>query len=62
MVSKGYIKMLHIASKYIFTAILIKHWGYQGTYQELIQSVFCHVGNTGALFFGDTLEVDVSIG
>ena len=53
--------MLHIDTKYNFTDILTKHWGYQGTYYELIQPVFHHKGNTAALFLDDTLEVDVSI-
>ena len=53
--------MLHIDTKYNFADILTKHWGYQGTYYELIQPVFHHEGNTAALFLDDTLEVDVSI-
>ena len=53
--------MLHIETKYNFADILTKHWGYQGTYYELIQPVLYHVGNTAALFLDDTLEVDVSI-
>ena len=53
--------MLHIETKYNFADILTKHWGYQGTYYELIQPVFHHEGNTAALFLDDTLEVDVSI-
>ena len=53
--------MLHIETKYNFADILTKHWGYQGTYYELIQPVFHHKGNTAALFLDDTLEVDVSI-
>ena len=53
--------MLHIETKYNFADILTKHWGYQGTYVDLIQPVFHHEGNTAALFLDDTLEVDVSI-
>ena len=53
--------MLHIETKYNFADILTKHWGYQGTYYELIQPVFHHVGNTAALFLDDLLEVDISI-
>ena len=53
--------MLHIETKYNFADILTKHWGYQGTYYELIQPVFHHAGNTAALFLDDLLEVDVSI-
>ena len=53
--------MLHIETKYNFADILTKHRGYQGTYYELIQPVFHHVGNTPALFLDDLLEVDVSI-
>ena len=53
--------MLHIDTKYNFADILTKHWGYQGTYYELIQPVFHHVGNTAALFLNDLLEVDVSV-
>ena len=53
--------MLHIETKYNFADILTKHWGYQGTYYELIQPVFHHEGNPAALFFDDTIEVDVFI-
>ena len=53
--------MLHIETKYNFADILTKHWGYQGTYYELIHPVFQHIGNTAALFLADLLEVDVSI-
>ena len=53
--------MLHIKSKYNFADILTKHWGYQGTYYELIKPFSHCVGNTAALFLDDTLEVDVSI-
>ena len=53
--------MLHIKTKCNFPYILTKHWGYQGTHYELIQSVFHHEGNIAALFLDDTLEVDVSI-
>ena len=54
--------MVHIALKYNFADILTKHWSYQGTYQELIQPVFHHEGNTAALFlYDDTLEIDASI-
>ena len=53
--------MLHIETKYNFADILTKHWGYQGTYYELIQPVFHHEGNTAALFLDTMLEVDVSI-
>ena len=53
--------MLHIETKYNFADILTKHWGYQGTYYELIQPVFHHEGNTAALFLDDMLEVDISI-
>ena len=61
MISRGYINMLHIKTKYNFVDILTKHWGYQGTYYELILPIFHHVGNRAALFLDDTLEVDVSI-
>ena len=53
--------MLHIETKYNFADILTKHWGYQGTYYELIQQVFHRIGNTAALFLDNLLEVDVSI-
>ena len=53
--------MLHIKTKYNFADILTKHWGYQGTYYELIQPVFHHEGNTAALFLDETLAVDVFI-
>ena len=53
--------MLHIDTKYNFADILTKHWGYQGTYYQLIQPVFHHIGNTAALFLNDLLEVDVSV-
>ena len=60
-ISKLYINMLHIETKDNFADILTKHWGYQGTYYELIQPVFHHEGNTAVLFLDDTLEVDTSI-
>ena len=53
--------MMHIETKYNFADILTKHWGYQGTYIELIQPVFHRKGNTAALFLDNTLEADVSI-
>ena len=59
MVARGYINMLHIISEHNFADILIKHWGYQGTYHELIQPVFYHVGSPAILFYNNTLEVDV---
>ena len=49
--------MLRIETKYNFTDILTKHWGYQGTYYKLIQLVFHHEGNTAALFLDDTFKV-----
>ena len=61
MVSRRYINMLHIASKYNFADILIKHWNCHGTYHELVQPVFHHKGNTVVLFLEDTLEVDLFI-
>ena len=61
MISRGYINLLHIETKYNFIDILTKHLGYQGTYYKLIHSVFHHEGNTAALFLGDTLDLDVSI-
>ena len=60
MIARGYINLLHIMSKYNFADILTKNWGYQGTYHELIQPVFHHVGNTASLFLDDTLECDIS--
>ena len=53
--------MLHIEINYNFVDILTKHWGYQGTYYELIQPVFHPEGNTTALFLDNMLEVDVFI-
>ena len=61
MIAQEYINMLHIKTKYNFTDILSKHWGYQGKCIELIQPVFHHEGNTVALFLDNTLEVNVSI-
>ena len=61
MILQGYINILHIETKYNFVDILTKYWGYQGTYYELIQSVFHHEGNTAALFLDNILEVDISI-
>ena len=52
--------MLHFILKKNFADILTKHWGWQGTYHELIQSVFHHEGNTVSLFLDDILEVDAS--
>ena len=61
MISQGYVNMLRIASKYNFADILTKHWGHQGTYYKLIQSLFHHEGNTAALFLDNTIKVDASI-
>ena len=61
MISRGYINMLHIETKYNFADILTKHWDYQGTNYELIQPVFHHEGNTVAMFLDDTFKVDASI-
>ena len=63
MISQGYINLQHLSSEWNFAHILAKNWSYQSSYYELIQLVyvFCHSGNTAALFLGDTLEVDVSI-
>ena len=55
--TQGYVKMLHIASKYNFSEILTKHWGHQVTYYELIQPVFHYKGNTSALFLDDIIKV-----
>ena len=61
MVSRGYINtnMLRSASKYNFSGILTKHWGFLTTYYELIQPVLHHKGYTTVLFFNDILEVGV---
>ena len=61
MISQGYINLQHIASAWNFADILTKNWSYQSSYHELIEPVFCHSGNTAALFLDDTLELDVSI-
>ena len=61
MISRGYINILYIETKYNFAVILTKHWGYQDAYIELIQPVFHHKGNAAALFLDGMLEVDVSI-
>ena len=61
MISQGYINLQHIASEWNFSDILTKNWSYQSSYQELIQPVFHHAGNTAALFLDDTLKVDVAI-
>ena len=61
MISQGYINLQHLASEWNFADILTKNWSYQSNYQELIQPVFHHSGNTAALFLNNTLELDVSI-
>ena len=61
MISQGYINMQLIASEWIFSNILTKHWSYQSSYHKLIRLAFHHVGNTTALFLNNTLEVDVYI-
>ena len=63
MISRGYINLQHLSLEWNFADILTKNWSYQSSYYELIQPVhvFCHSGNTAALFLDDTLEVDVSI-
>ena len=38
---------------------MTKHWGYQGTYNELIQPVFHHVGYTAAMFLDNIPEVGI---
>ena len=61
MISRGYINLQHLASKWNFVDISTKNWSYQSSYHELIQSIFYHSGNITALFLDDTLELDVSI-
>ena len=56
----GYINLQHLRSECNIADILTKHWGYQSTY-ELIRPIFHFGGNTAALYFDDTLEVDRSI-
>jgi hypothetical protein len=60
MIAYGYINLQHIKSECNIADILTKHWGYQSTY-ELIRPIFHFEGNTAALYFDDTLEVDRSI-
>ena len=61
MISRGYINLQHLASKWNFADILTKNCSYQSNYHELIQPVVCHSRKTAALFLDNTLEVDVSI-
>ena len=61
MISRRYINLQHLASKWNFADILTKNWSYQSSYHELIQPVFHHSGNTAALFLDDTLELDIYI-
>ena len=61
MISQRYINLQHLLSEWNFADILTKKWSYQSSYYELIQPVIHHSGNTAALFFNNTLEVDVSI-
>ena len=61
MISQGYINLQHLASEWNLADILTKNWSYQSSYHDLIQPVFCHSGNTAALFLDDILELDVSI-
>ena len=61
MIARGYVNLQHIASEWNFADILTKHWAYQNSYNELIQPVFHHPGNTAALFLDGTLELDASI-
>jgi hypothetical protein len=60
LIACGYINLQHFKSECNITDILTKHWGYQSTY-ELIRPIFHFRGNTAALYFDDTLEVDRSI-
>ena len=60
-ISQRYINLQHLASEWNFADILTKNWSYQSSYHELIQPIFHHSGDTEALFFDDTLELDVSI-
>ena len=61
MISREYINLQHLASKWNFTDILTKNYFYQNSHHELIQPVFHHSGNTAILFLDDTLELGVSI-
>jgi hypothetical protein len=60
LIACGYINLQHLKSECNIADILTKHWGYQTTY-ELIRPIFHFGGNTAALYFDDTLEVDRSI-
>jgi hypothetical protein len=60
MIACRYINLQHLKSEYNIADILNKHWGYQSTY-ELIRPISHFGGNTAALYFDDTLEVDRSI-
>jgi hypothetical protein len=60
LIACGYINLQHIKSECNIADILTIHWGYQSTY-ELIRPIFHFGGNTAALYFDDTLEVDRSI-
>ena len=57
LIASGFINLQHIKSESNIADILTKHWGYQSTY-ELIRPIFHFGGNTAALYFDDTLEVD----
>jgi hypothetical protein len=60
LIACGYINLQHLRSECSIADVLTKHCGYQSTY-ELICQIFHFGGNTVALYFDDTLEVDRSI-
>jgi hypothetical protein len=60
LIACGYINLQHLESEYNIANIPTKHWGYQSMY-KLIRPIFHFGGNTAALYFDDTLEVDRSI-
>jgi nuclear transport factor 2 (NTF2) superfamily protein len=60
LIAWEYINLQHLRSECNIADILTKHWGYQSTY-GLIRPIFHFGGNTAALYFDDTLEVDRSI-
>jgi hypothetical protein len=60
LIACGYINLQHLKSECNTADILTKHWGYQSAY-ELILPIFHFGGNTAALYFDDTLEVECSI-
>ena len=57
LIACGFINLQHIDSEANVSDILSKHWGYQSSW-PLLQPLFHYEGDTGALFYDDTIELE----